>query len=72
MFIQDAILELLTREPNLTASQIAGKLDKNPRSVKVVLHRMNKREKLVRVKTARQEKTNSGPQNIYTYIVKPT
>lgn len=70
MFIQDAIIDLLTREPNLTAVQISSKLDKNPRSVKVVLHRMNKREKLVRVKTPREQKTKSGPQNIYTYIVK--
>ena len=73
MFIQNCILELLAKESNLTANQIADKLkqfEKNSRSVKVVIYRMNKRGKLLREKKMREQKTSCGPQNIYTYSIK--
>ena len=70
MLLHQQIIDLLGKESNLTANQIADKLTQKPKSVKVILHRLNKQEKIVREKKAREQKTKAGPQNLYVYSVK--
>lgn len=70
MLLQEQILGLLKVQAGLTANQISDNLAKNSNSVKVILHRLMKRNLVVREKKMREQKTKSGPQNIYTYSVK--
>lgn len=71
MVLQDQILGLLKVQSGLTANQISENLSKNPNSVKVILHRLMKRNLIIREKKMREQKTRVGPQNLYTYSVKP-
>ena len=68
--MQSKIIELLTAEPNLQASQITAKIDCKPASVKVILNKMVKKEKLVRVKTDRLEAVKKGRKSVYAYSIK--
>jgi len=70
MLLNAKIIELLTASPDLNALEITQRLDQKPKSVKVILHRMTKLGKVTREKKAREEKTKSGPQNLYVYKVK--
>lgn len=70
MILSKQILDLLSQEPGLTANQIADKLSQKIKSTKVVLHRLNKEEKVTREKKPLEQKTKAGPQNIYVYTVK--
>lgn len=70
MFLQERIVNLLKEESGLTANQISQKLEQKPNSVKVILHRLNKKDQIIREKKMREQKTKSGPQNLYTYSIK--
>lgn len=63
------IIQLLSERPNLNSLEIAQAINAKDTSVKVTLHKLIKREKLVREKVARAEKTKAGPQNLYAYRV---
>lgn len=67
MAIPKQITELLQQKPGLSSVQIAQEINAKLDTVKVTLHNMVKKEKLVREKIARVEKTKSGPQNLYAY-----
>ena len=67
--MQRMIIELLTNEPKLTANQIIEKTQSKPTSVKVVLHKMTLKGKVVREKIDRLEQTKAGPKSVYAYSV---
>lgn len=69
MAMSQQIIQLLEQRPNLNSLEIAQAINAKDTSVKVILHKLIKKEKLVREKTARQEKTKAGPQNLYAYRV---
>ena len=54
-------------EPGLTAKQIAERVQKNEKTIKVVLHRLIKTNRIAREKIPHQVKTKSGPQSVYVY-----
>lgn len=70
MAIKDKILEVLHVTPNLTANEIAEKVDCKMESVKVILHQMLSKEKVARTKKAKDHKPKCGPANVYVYSVK--
>ena len=67
MAIPKQIIELLQQTPGLNSLQIASALNAKPSTVKVTLTNMVKKEKLVREKVSREEKTKVGPQSLYAY-----
>lgn len=69
MAMSQQIIQLLEQTPNLNSLQIAQAINAKDTSVKVTLHKLIKKEKLVREKMARSEKTKAGPQNLYAYRV---
>lgn len=67
--MQKQIVELLKTESNLTANQIADRLQKKHTSVKVILIKMLKSQKVVRKKVERQDQTKKvGPRSVYCYF----
>jgi predicted transcriptional regulator len=68
MSLPTQIAELLKVEPGLTSSAITEKLNKDPRTVKVILWKMHKTGKIARQKQPRVEK-KKGPANEYAYTV---
>lgn len=69
MLISSQIVQLLGQTPNLNAKQIAEALNAKETTVKVTLHKMIKKERLVRMKVGRFEKSKAGPQSLYSYRV---
>ena len=67
MMLSQQILDLLSKEPNLNANEIADKLSQKKNSVKVVLQRMAKRNRIVRERKETDVKPKCGPRNIFLY-----
>jgi predicted transcriptional regulator len=65
--ITQQIIKMVTDQPGLTAKQIAERVQKNEKTIKVVLHRLVKSNRLMRDKVAHEVKAKSGPQSIYAY-----
>ena len=67
--MQRKIIELLTNEPKLTANQIIEKTQGKTNTIKVVLHKMTVKGKVVREKVDRNEQGKAGPKSVYAYSV---
>jgi DNA-binding MarR family transcriptional regulator len=67
MNVQTKILDYLTANPNKSAEQITAAISGKPNTVKVILHKMQARNQLIRERHEREVKTKQGPQKIYVY-----
>lgn len=65
--ITQQIVEMVSAEPGLTAKQISEKLVKKEKTIKVVLHRLVKTNRIAREKIAHGQKSRSGPEQVYVY-----
>jgi len=66
MTLPAKIIEVLTQNPNLTAKDIAEKIEVAHAKVKVNLWKMNKSGRVIREKVKVEEK-RKGPQTEYRY-----
>lgn len=65
--VQTAIIKYLTENPNKNAEEITQGINGKRNTVKVILHKMQARNQLVRERVERAEKTTQGPQKLYVY-----
>lgn len=65
--VQTKIIAYLTNNPNKNADEITKAIDGKRNTVKVILHKMQSRNQLVRERVDRAEKTKQGPQKLYVY-----
>jgi predicted transcriptional regulator len=65
--VQTKIIAYLTNNPNKNADEITKAIDGKRNTVKVILHKMQSRNQLVRERVERAEKTKQGPQKLYVY-----
>ena len=65
--LQTQIINLLHDRHWLDADQITSTLNAKKNSVKVILHKLTKLNKLERKRELRDTKTHCGPQNTYRY-----
>jgi predicted transcriptional regulator len=68
MTLPAKIIELLTQSPNLTAKDIAQKIEVAQAKVKVTLWKLNKTGKVKREKVKTEDK-RKGPQSEYRYQI---
>jgi predicted transcriptional regulator len=65
--ITQQIVEMVSSGSGLTSKQIAEQLQKNEKTIKVVLHRLIQRNRISREKVPHTAKSKSGPQSVYVY-----
>ena len=65
--VQTKIIKYLTENPNKNAEEITQAINGKQNTVKVILHKMQARNQLVRERVERAVKTKQGPQKVYTY-----
>jgi predicted transcriptional regulator len=69
MVVTKKIMELLKNEPRLNSRQIAEKTETNKTVVQITLQNLCKRGRVIRERVRLEQKTKSGPRNIFIHYL---